>query len=84
MEGERQIKIYNSGARADFCKEVMDLVISDPDINYLSAIQEVAEKNDIDLSVVGKLIDKPLKERVRQNAVELNYFKGSKTQLPFI
>jgi hypothetical protein len=78
------IKTFNASAKSQFCKAVMDLVLEDPDINYLTAIQEVAEKNDIDLTVVGKLIDKPLRDKVHQNAVELHYFKGNKSQLPFV
>ena len=52
-------------------------------LNYIDAIIQYCEDNEIELESVGKLINKPLKEKLRFNATELNYMKKtSKGKLP--
>ena len=78
-----KIKIFDTGAKHQFCQEIMEYVIKEGGDNYLSAVEAIADKHEIDYSVIGKLIDKPLKQKIKQNAIELNYFKGNKNKLPF-
>lgn len=66
-----------------FAREVEDLVKNDNDLDYIGAIIYYCEKNNIDLESVPKLISKPLKEKIKWNAMELNFLKKtSKAKLP--
>jgi len=46
-------------------------------INYIEAIVQYCEQNNIELESVPKLLSKPLKERLRCEAMELNYLRRS-------
>jgi len=51
-------------------------------INYIEAIVQYCENNSIDIENVSKLLSKPLKERLRCEAMQLNYLrKSSKAKL---
>ena len=66
-----------------FAREVEDLVKNDNDLDYIGAIIYYCEKNNIDLESVPKLISKPLKEKIKCEAMELNFLKKtSKAKLP--
>jgi hypothetical protein len=66
-----------------FAKEIENLVQTSDDLDYISAIVYYCEKNSIDVESVSKLITKPLKEKVKWNAMELNFLKKtSKARLP--
>ena len=43
--------------------------------DYIEAIVEYCEENEIELETVPKLLSKPLKERLRVNAENLNFLK---------
>ena len=52
-------------------------------MNYIDAIIQYCEDNEIELESVSKLINKPLKEKLKYVATELNYMKKtSKGKLP--
>ena len=52
-------------------------------MNYIDAISEYCNNNEIELETVGKLVSKPLKEKIKCEAIELNYLKStSKGKLP--
>ena len=66
-----------------FTKDIENLVKSDPDFNYIDAIVYYCEENKIELESVPKLISKPLKEKLKAEAVELNFLKRtSRARLP--
>ena len=66
-----------------FTKDIENLVKSDPDFNYIDAIVYYCEENKIELESVSKLISKPLKEKLKAEAVELNFLKRtSRARLP--
>ena len=53
-------------------------------MNYIDAIIHFCEKNNIDVESVPKLISKPLKEKLRYEAMELNFLKKtSRAKLVF-
>jgi hypothetical protein len=53
-------------------------------LRYIDAIIEYCEEREIELEAVGKLISKPLKEKIRYEAIELNYLIATtKARLPF-
>lgn len=52
-------------------------------LNYIDAIVMYCEENNIDVLSVPKLISKPLKEKLKCDATELNYIKKtSRAKLP--
>jgi len=67
-----------------FAQEIENLVQSDAEINYIDAIIIFCDKNSIELESVPKLISKPLKEKIKYEATELNFLKKtSKAKLIF-
>jgi hypothetical protein len=52
-------------------------------INYIDAIVTYCEENNIEIETVSKLISKPLKEKLKHNATELNFLKKTtRAKLP--
>ena len=52
-------------------------------LNYIDAIVMYCDENNIDILSVPKLISKPLKEKLKCDAIELNYIKKtSRAKLP--
>lgn len=44
-------------------------------LNYIEAVVHYCTENDIEIETVNKLISKPLKEKIRNDAQRLNYIK---------
>jgi len=66
-----------------FTKDIETLVKEDPDFNYIDAIVYYCEENKIELESVPKLISKPLKEKLKAEAIDLNFLKRtSRARLP--
>ena len=57
-----------------FADDIEHLVLNTT-LNYIDAIVEYCDKHDIELDSVGKLISKPLKEKIKCDAMELNFLK---------
>ena len=67
-----------------FAQEIESLVQTNEDMNYIDAIIHFCEKNSIDIESVPKLISKPLKEKLKYEAMELNFLKKtSRAKLVF-
>ena len=58
-----------------FAQEIESLVLHNADMNYIDAIVHFCDQNAIDLESVPKLISKPLKEKIKYEAQELNFLK---------
>ena len=68
---------------AKFAENIESLVLENKDMNYIDAIVHFCEQNSIDLESVPKLISKPLKEKIKCDAQELNFMKKtSRAKLP--
>jgi len=66
-----------------FAQEIESLVQTNPEMNYIDAIVHFCEQNNIDVESVPKLISKPLKEKIKYEAMELNLLKrSSRAKLP--
>ena len=66
-----------------FAEEIEKLVLINKDMNYIDAIVHFCEQNSLDLESVPKLISKPLKEKIKCDALELNFMKRtSRAKLP--
>lgn len=59
---------------AKFSTEVETLVNNDS-MSYIDAIIHYCDSNDIELETVPKLISKPLKEKLKHEAQQLNFIK---------
>jgi hypothetical protein len=69
---------------ARFAQEIETLVHSEDKMSYIDAIIHFCEKNSIDVESVPKLISKPLKEKIKYEAMELNFLKKtSRAKLVF-
>ena len=67
-----------------FAQEIENLVQVNVEMNYIDAIVHFCEKNSIDLDSVPKLISKPLKEKIKCEATDLNFLKKtSRAKLVF-
>ena len=58
-----------------FAQEIETLVQLNKNMNYIDAIVHFCDQNSIDLESVPKLIPKPLKEKIKYEAQELNFLK---------
>jgi hypothetical protein len=69
-------------SKEKFAEDIEKIVLSTK-MNYIDAVVQYCEDNEIELDSVGKLISKPLKEKIKYVATELNYMKKtSKGKLP--
>ena len=68
---------------ARFAQEIEGLVQAQEEMNYIDAIVYFCELNSIDLESVPKLISKPLKEKIKYDAQQLNFMKRTtRAKLP--
>ena len=68
---------------AKFAQEIETLVLENKDMNYIDAIVFFCDQNSIDVESVPKLISKPLKEKIKYHAQQLNFMKKtSRAKLP--
>jgi hypothetical protein len=66
-----------------FAQEIESLVHNNVGMSYIDAIIHFCELNKIDVESVPKLISKPLKEKIKYEAMELNFLKrSSRAKLP--
>ena len=69
-------------SKEKFAEDIEQLVLTTK-MNYIDAIVQYCQDNEIEIESVGKLISKPLKEKIKYVATELNYMKKtSKGKLP--
>ncbi len=68
---------------AKFAENIETLVLNNKDMNYIDAIVHFCDQNNIDVESVPKLISKPLKEKIKCDAQQLNFMKKtSRAKLP--
>ena len=66
-----------------FAQSIEQMVLDNPQMNYIDAIIHFCDQNAIDVENVPKLISKPLKEKIKYEAQELNFLKrSSRAKLP--
>jgi len=69
-------------SKEKFAEEIESLVLQ-TEMNYIDAIVTYCEDKGIEVESVSKLISKPLKEKLKYEAMELNYLKKtSRGKLP--
>ena len=55
----------------------IESIVKASKINYIDAIVTYCEENNIEVETVSKLISKPLKEKLKHNAIKLNFLKST-------
>ena len=61
----------------------IETIATQENVNYIDAIILFCEKNEIEVDSVTKLVSKPLKEKLRWDATQLNFLKKtSRAKLP--
>ena len=65
-----------------FAQDIESLV-KECKINYIDAIVTYCEENSIELDTISKLVSKPLREKLKNDAIELNFLKKTtRAKLP--
>jgi len=66
-----------------FAEEIEAIAHDNKGMKYIDAIVHFCEKNNLDVESVPKLISKPLKEKIKCEAMEMNLLKRtSHAKLP--
>ena len=61
----------------------IEKIVSEEQLNYIDAIVHYCDTNSLEVESVTKLISKPLKERLKWDAIRLNFMKKtSRAKLP--
>lgn len=61
----------------------IEKIVSEEGFNYIDSIVYYCEINSIEIESVTKLISKPLKEKLKWDAIQLNFMKKtSRAKLP--
>jgi len=65
-----------------FAMEI-ETIVANEEMNYIDAICYYCEINNLEIESVTKLVSKPLKEKLKYDAQELNFMKKtSRAKLP--
>ena len=60
---------------AKFSQEVEKIAVTNTDMNYIDSVLHLCDLNEIEVESVSKLISKPLKEKLKHEAQQLNFMK---------
>ncbi len=61
----------------------IEKIVAEENCNYIDAICHYCEINNLEIESVSKLVSKPLKERLKSDAIHLNFMKKtSRAKLP--
>ena len=60
---------------AKFSQDVEKIAVTNEDMNYIDSVLHLCEINEIEVESVSKLISKPLKEKLKYEAQQLNFMK---------
>jgi hypothetical protein len=61
----------------------IEKIVSEDELNYIDAICHYCEVNGLEVDSITKLVSKPLKERLKYDAINLNFMKKtSRAKLP--
>ena len=61
----------------------IESIVKNSKINYIDAICHYCEINSLEIESVTKLISKPLKEKIKNDATQLNFLKKTtRAKLP--
>jgi hypothetical protein len=61
--------------QSKFSQIIEDLVKNNKDMNYIDAVIHYCEENSLEVESISKLVSKPLKEKIKCEAINLNFLK---------
>lgn len=67
-----------------FSQIIEELVKNNQEMNYIDAIVFYCEENNLEVDSISKLISKPLKEKIKCDAINLNFLKRTSRAKLFI
>lgn len=70
--------------QAKFSKIIEEIVKTHDDMNYIDAIVYYCEQNNLEVESVTKLVSKPLKEKLKCDAINLNFLRRTSRAKLFI
>lgn len=65
----------------DFSIHIENMVREDKTLNYVDAILKYCDDNDVEIEDVKSLISKPLKNRLKNNYIDMNYLKSTTVKI---
>ena len=74
LEKELENKFYS---QAKVSQDIEEIYTKNSDMSYIDSVMHFCELNKIDVESIPKLISKPLKEKIKYEAMELNFLKRS-------
>ena len=74
FEKELESKFFS---QAKVSKDIEDIYMKNPDMNYIDSVMHFCDENKIDVESIPKLLSKLLKEKIKFDAMELNFLKRS-------
>ena len=74
-QARREFLKKNFLCQDKFSNDIEMLVKHNSEMDYIEAICHYCEENNIELESVNKLISKPLKEKLKHEAQQLNFMK---------
>jgi hypothetical protein len=74
LEKELESKFYS---QAKVSQDIEEIYSKNADMNYIDSVMYFCEENKIELESIPKLLSKPLKEKIKFEAMELNFLKRS-------
>lgn len=74
LEKELENKFYS---QAKVSQDIEEIYTKNSDMSYIDSVMYFCELNKIDVESIPKLISKPLKEKIKYEAMELNFLKRS-------
>ena len=73
---------WSHNHKGNFALEI-EKIVAEEKLNYIDAICHYCEINQIEVESVTKLVSKPLKEKLKWDATQLNFMKKtSRAKLP--
>ena len=73
--------IFDDSFKKEFSRLVLDRVLNNK-LEYMEAVIELAEEFEIDLKLAAKCLSKPIIEKIKEEAREINMIPQS-SKLPF-
>jgi len=83
MDNELQAEIAKKFLTPEKFAVAIEKIVKENGGNYIDAIVLYCEINNIEIDTIPKLISKPLKEKLKRDAIELNFMKKTtRARLP--
>jgi len=71
---------FDEETQNDFCRQI-EKYVEEWGVSYMHAVISVCESKDIPVESVGKILSKPIIEKIQQEGQELNFLPKS-SKLP--